>query len=31
MVAALLILAPDSRVLTVAGYLPILIIGAPFG
>jgi len=30
-VAALLILTPDSRVLTVAGYLPILIIGAPFG
>jgi hypothetical protein len=30
-VAALLILAPDSRVLTVAGYLPILIVGAPFG
>lgn len=30
-VAALLILTPDSRVLTIAGYLPILIIGAPFG
>jgi hypothetical protein len=30
-VAALLILAPDSRVLTLAGYLPILIAGAPFG
>jgi hypothetical protein len=30
-VAALLILVPDTRVLTFAGYLPILIAGAPFG
>ncbi len=30
-VAALLILVPDTRVLTVAGYLPVLIVGAPFG
>ncbi len=30
-VAALLVLVPDTRVLTFAGYLPILIIGAPFG
>jgi hypothetical protein len=30
-VAALLVLLPDTRVLTFAGYLPILIIGAPFG
>jgi hypothetical protein len=28
---ALLIVVPDSRVLTIAGYAPILIIGAPFG
>ena len=30
-VAALLVLLPDTRVLTFAGYLPILIVGAPFG
>jgi hypothetical protein len=30
-VAALLVLVPDTRVLTFAGYLPILIVGAPFG
>jgi hypothetical protein len=29
--AALLMLAPDTRTLTIAGYLPILFIGAPFG
>lgn len=30
-VAALLVVLPDTGVLTLAGYLPILIIGAPFG
>lgn len=30
-VVALVIVVPDSRVLTLAGYAPILIIGAPFG
>src|SRR4051812_48915911 len=30
-VAGLLIVVPDSRVLTLAGYTPILIVGAPFG
>jgi hypothetical protein len=30
-VAALLVVVPDSRLLTLAGYLPILIVGAPFG
>jgi hypothetical protein len=30
-VAALLVVVPDTRVLTFAGYLPILIVGAPFG
>ncbi len=29
--AALLILVPDTRLLTLAGYLPILLVGAPFG
>jgi hypothetical protein len=29
--AALLVLLPDSRLLTLAGYLPMLLIGAPFG
>jgi hypothetical protein len=29
--AALLILVPDVRLLTLAGYLPILIVGFPFG
>jgi hypothetical protein len=30
-VAALLVVVPDVRLLTLAGYLPILIIGFPFG
>jgi hypothetical protein len=30
-VFGLLIVTPDSRVLTLAGYTPILIVGAPFG
>ncbi|MCA2219358.1 hypothetical protein [Jidongwangia harbinensis] len=30
-VAALLVVVPDSRLLTVAGYLPVLVVGAPFG
>lgn len=30
-VAALLLVVPDVRLLTVAGYLPILIVGWPFG
>lgn len=30
-VAALVIVVPDVRVLTFAGYLPVLIVGAPFG
>ena len=30
-VVALVIVVPDTRVLTLAGYLPILIVGAPFG
>ncbi|GLZ00554.1 hypothetical protein [Actinoplanes sp. NBRC 103695] len=30
-VVALVILVPDVRVLTFAGYLPVLIVGAPFG
>ncbi|GAA4718444.1 hypothetical protein Prum_081850 [Phytohabitans rumicis] len=30
-VAALLLVVPDARLLTVAGYAPMLVIGAPFG
>ncbi|MEV6634550.1 hypothetical protein AB0M54_27765 [Actinoplanes sp. NPDC051470] len=30
-VVALVIVVPDTRLLTLAGYLPILIVGAPFG
>jgi hypothetical protein len=29
--AALLLVVPDTRLLTVAGYLPVLIVGFPFG
>lgn len=30
-VAGLLLLVPDTRLLTLAGYLPIIVVGAPFG
>ncbi|GAA0806825.1 hypothetical protein [Spirilliplanes yamanashiensis] len=29
--AALLVVVPDARLLTLAGYLPVLVVGAPFG